>query len=902
MSRGDRVLDLGRVEPGLVGVCADYLRGLRAGLVEDVLRGADGRAVCTKHARGLDGLLSALWCAATASARARAIAPRGAMTLVAVGGYGRRLVPVHGDVDLLVLADDPAEPAAHAIAEAVLYPLWDLGVPVGHAVRSVDETIALARHETRTATTLLDARRVAGDPSPFERLEREGRESLMLASPDVFLEALRVETAARHERYGDSIYLLEPEVKLGRGGLRDIDVIGWVLGARWGARVLEHAVQSGALLAREAHQLDAAHRMLLGVRNELHVRAGRRQDRLTFADQEEIARRRGFADETVLGVERFMQQYYRHARTVTQLLERVFDRARQPVRRLPPSRRDLGDGTWWFDGQLALESRARLLEQPVVALRLYRRCLELDAAPYPHARDLVAEAASDPDWCARLRADPEAAAHWLALLTHAPPAPVRRGSILAELHEVGLLLAMLPEFEPVTGRVQHDVYHVYTVDVHSVATVDRLRALVRGEMRAQLPLATRLAVEAGRRPALFLGLLLHDVGKAHGKDHSRRGAEMAGPIARRLGLDPGEADHVAWLVAEHLSLYHWATRRDLADPETRADLARRVGSLERLRDLYLLTVCDLGTTNPGALNAWKSSLLDDAYLALHDEIEAGGGEPATDRVRARRAQIETRLLEEPAARDFVRTMPDRYVLAHDPDAILRHARTVAARARGAVELALAPGPSVDVAELLLCADDRPGLLADVAAVLAAHRLSVVSAEVHTRPRPEGGAEAVDVFLVRREHAESPPLDAHRFERLRRDLGEVLEGRKDALALLSSLPRPPSWSRRRIPSVPTEVHVDNAASRHHTVVEVFTRDRIGLLHVIARTLAAQGVSIALSRIATEGARATDVFYVTNRDGAKIDDPQRLSRLAVVLREALERFHAESEARPASAEQA
>ncbi len=889
-------IDLGRLAPGLGSTCGEYLECYRRSLEEAVRLGEGGVAVARKYAKSLDGLLGALYCASDAAARGRGFAPAGRVALVAVGGYGRELVALHSDVDVLFLCDDPADPHVRSLAEGVLYPLWDLGLSIGHAVRGVDETLKLARDDIRTATTLLDLRRVAGDASIVDDLVGAGRRQVFVPALNDFLDALERDTAERHERYGGSLFLLEPEVKLGRGGLRDLDVAEWAARARWGCKTREDYVRTGALLSREADELDNAREMLWRVRNLLHLRAGRRQDRLTFADQEEIAEELGFVDGVTLAVEQFMQAYYRHARVVAQTAERMLARARQK----PPKRRaaseDLGDGTIVFDGHVTFESSERLAEDPALAFRLYRQVCRRNLPPYPYARDAIARTAIDPAWRQKLTESEEAVTLFLWLLTYAAKPPVRRGSILGELHEVGLVLATIPEFEPVTGRVQHDVYHVYTVDVHSVAAVDHLRSLARGDLKAQLPLPCRLAAEQPRPIPLYLALLLHDIGKAYGKDHSRKGAVMARGIAERLGLSPVDVEHVVWLVQEHLSLYLWATRRDTSDPDTVAELARLAGTYERLRDLYLLTVSDLSTTNPNAMTSWKARMLEDLYLGVAAVLE--GNAPGTVQTRATEIRDEVRVgfVGDKGHREleaFVRDMPDRYLLANPVDVIRYHAR--AARDRGGrnVHVALAPGPSEDVSEIIVVTDDRPGLLADVSAVLAANRLSVVTAQIHTRPRASQPEEAFDVFHVRREGRETDPVDDRLLARIQRDLTQLLSGEVTAEALLGRVQRVPSWAQRRTPDVRTEVIVDNAVSRKLTVVDVFTRDRIGLLHVIAKTLHEQGLSIALSKISTEGEKAADVFYVQLPGGGKLRDPERLEALPRALRQALERFHAEQD---------
>jgi [protein-PII] uridylyltransferase len=902
-----RNIDLGQFAPGLAAVCDEYLVQYRGRLEKAARGGEGGVGIARQLSRSLDGLLGALHCAADAASRARHATPAGRVALAAVGGWGRGVVGLRSDLDVLFLCDDPHDPHVASLAEGVLYPLWDLGVSIGHAVRGVEETVELARTDLRTATTLLDARPVAGARGLVDALHKAGRRALFDPAIEPFLDALARDTEERHERFGGSLYLLEPEVKLGRGGLRDLDVARWAARARWGAASPEELVRLGAVHAREQRALELAEEFLWRVRNLLHARAGRRQDRLTFEDQSEIAIALGFTDGVTPGVEQFMQAYYRHARVVAQTAERMLARARPEKRRESrESAVDAGGGVSLWGGHVTLADSEQLQADPSLALRFYAEVARRDLPPYAYARDAIARAASDADWRRRLRASERAPDLFLRLLAHIGDAAVRRGSLLGELHEVGLLLAMIPEFEPVTGRVQQDLYHVYTVDVHSVAAVDRLRALTRGEFAQELPLACRCAAEMPRPVPLFLAVLLHDIGKGHGKDHSKRGAQMARAIGPRLGLPPLDVDHVVWLVQEHLSLYHWAMRRDTSDPETIGEIVRLVGSLDRLRDLYLLTVADLSTTNPQAMTSWKARMLDDLYVAVAQALE--GGVPASSYERADevRADLRIRLLgleganarripdEERAARErFIDEMPARYVLANPAEAAVAHARIAAERGDKRVHVAVRGGGPDTLVELVVVTDDRPGLLADLTAALTASRLAVSSAQIYTRPRPGRSDEAFDVFQVRRVVRGADPSDRGWVPKLERDIAALVAGEVTAEALLAARPRPPAWAGRKGPELPTEVRVDNGVDQRFTVVDVFTRDRVGLLHAIARSFHEQGLTIVLSKINTEGLRVADVFYVEERGGGKVKNPSKIAALPLILRETIARLDAEAE---------
>jgi [protein-PII] uridylyltransferase len=414
------------------------------------------------------------------------------------------------------------------------------------------------------------------------------------------------------------------------------------------------------------------------------------------------------------------------------------------------------------------------------------------------------------------------------------------------------------------------VYHVYTVDVHSVAAVDRLHQIARGELSEVYALATRLLIDAERRDLICLATLLHDVGKGRGRDHSAVGAELTVTIARRIGLSRDEAQDVAWLVREHLALYHVATRRDLGDPATIAQLTERVSDPWRLRALYLLTVADLSTTSPTSMTSWKARMLDELERRGEEALDRAGAPgvaPHADEIR-RRALTLAGPDGAPAVEAFLRGMPARYLVATSPDAVVRHARAAAGGdpAQPLVRLLPLEGASADdLAEVLVVALDRPGLLARLAAMLYVNRLDVQSAQVFSRST-ERGYEAVDVFTVRRLDADRGGLE-RLAAKLPRDLAGILaaEGLPDALVAA----RARGGIARPEPPVRTEVRVDDEASDRYTVVEVYGRDRPGFLYAVARAYFELGLSIALSKVNTEGRRVADVFYVTGIDGKKVD---------------------------------
>ena len=899
-----------------------------------------GIALGRGNARFLEQIIGDVCRAAQASTGNRL----GRFALAAVGSFGRGAVALRSDADVRILIAKSSSPlarlaggaakareAATKFAEALLYPLWDAGLSIGHQVMEADEALELAQTDLASATTLLDLRCLAGDASLVGELEGRAAAGVFAEGElGSFVDRLEAEATARHARFGASVYLLEPEVKGGAGGLRDLDGARWAVQARFRVRdeiaggaaqggrlgVWSDLVRLGVLVPREAQEIGEAEEFLWRVRNRLHAHSGRRSDRFTFEEQEVIAAELGYGDERALAAERLMQDYYVHARVVTRARERLLERARPPRRRGKPVEVDLGGGVRLFDGQVTIAGAAELARDPALALRAYAACVRHDAPVLPFAREAIARQATDASWCEALRNSREATQHFVELLCHVAEARTKRGSIAGELSDVGLLLAMIPEFQPVMGRVHHDVYHVYTVDVHSVAALDCLRALCRGELAHEYPLASRLAAEIALPRPLFLATLLHDVGKGYPdssgsrKHHSKSGAELCDVILPRLGLSASETAEARALVLQHLAMYHTATRRDLDDPATVGDFSKLVRGREGLRELYLLTMADITTTSPTAMTTWKARMLDDLYFSSDTYLgraTGGAAEHDFDEERAARIWEEAAVLwvgpdaeakaTKPGKRgslqtaffhEFVGSMPERYLFANTPESIVAHAGVVLDRGDQPVHVALVPSRHADVAELCVVADDRPGLLARIAAAITAARFEVLAAQVYSRPREtEQGTrvEAVDLFWVR-DRSDGVDGIERGLPQLARDLTDVCSGKTDPADLLRSRTGSTSpWRERPSPAVLTDIVVDDRASPRHSVLEVFAKDRPGLLYTLARVFHELGLSIALSKINTEGTKVADVFYVSELDGTKVMPGHRVRAIRDALTSAI-----------------
>jgi [protein-PII] uridylyltransferase len=899
------VVELAPIEPGSLRRALD---ATLAALPAQLRAPGEGGAACHAIARVYDRELAARFTAAAGDA---------ALALVATGGWARRELAPHSDIDLLVLHDDD-EPLARRVTDRLLYPLWDDKLAVGHAVRAPRAAARLARDDLATATALLDARHIAGEHRLTRALVRATLGALAPGgNPNALINALAAEQQARHARFGASLYLLEPNLKQGIGGLRDLSTALWCAQIRWqpprptepprdapGAeRRVGDLVTRGHLTPRQAQVVLGARDFQLRIRALVQLTARRRFDQLTFEIQEAIApelypdasARDGDAQGEVRpavapAVEALMRDYYLHARGVVEVADRLLERARVPARRRPRIA-PVDAGFVTVNGELAIRDPQLFVDRPSELVRLFRVAVGERLAVHGDTRELAAETiARDP---APLARDPVAARLLLDALVD--PRDAAQPSALEVMNQLGVLSAVMPAWAPCVGRVQHDLYHVYTVDQHQLLAVAMQKRLARGELAAEHPTATELWRRVQRPAPLYLATLLHDVGKPLGKGHAEKGAVVATGIARRLGMPEDAAELTAFLVRQHLTMAQLSQRRDLSDPDVIARFAQRVGDAERLIQLYLLTLCDAAMTAPDNLTAWKADLLRD--LMQRTRAAFAGG-TATGAARGSRVAVAAGLTDaaEPVAQaqagerevrvqvaQLVGGGPEvlAIVAAFDPRLFTQLTPRQAARHVRLVGRARAETPSLALevrclpmrghSELAIVTPDAPGVLATIAGALTAHRVDVLGA-VLGHVELAGGRLVADVFYVRDLKRAAIADDDPRWAKLGADLRYLLDGPPDPtrVAALIARRRPRSGMPARItPGVATEIRIHDD-STHATIVEVSTRDRVGVLYAITQTLAELGLDISLAKVATEGEKVADVFYVT-RSGQRITDP-------------------------------
>jgi [protein-PII] uridylyltransferase len=770
-------------------------------------------------------------------------------------------------------------PMVQRATQSLLYTLWDLGLQVGHAVRSLPDCLAMARTDFASRTSMQQARYLIGDRRLFNHFRKVLSENVYRKDFAQFLETTIAERDQRYRKFGGSPYMGEPNVKESAGGLRDLHTALWLSAAKFGVRTLRELRETGVITAREQQAADAALTFLWRVRNELHFVTGHRNDVLTRDLQPQVAKDLGYPDEgESLGVERFMRDYYLHARMLHRVSRRLIARCQETLaQRAAAARRDrqqaLADGLVFLDGRLHLADghTADFAEEPARLLKVFWHAHRLGCELSLELERTVEECLPLID--ERLRRSPVARDLFLDICR----AWGRVGVTLSQMHELGVLGSYLPEFGALTCLVQYDVYHKFSADRHSLLAVEHLEALAPGRS-AESEGAAQVFTEVDRPELLMLGMLLHDIGKARGHGHVAKGIPLIRELTARLALGPEDAAVVEFLVAHHLTMSHVAQRRDIDDPKTVADFAATVGDPQRLRMLYLLTYADMRAVGPGVLTPWQAVVLHELYARTLGRLTGGRAE------RPNRTQVAERLhgllqdeIGRPAVKAHLAMMSERYVTSTSLQRMAEHVRMVQRLEAVPVVTELFHHPDLGFSDLVVVTRDLPGLFALIAGTLAAHRLNIISAQIATR----ADGIAIDTFQVNDPIGEAVTSGAS-WVRVLDALRAVITGDESVEALLA---RRRVDGRVRGPEAPPKIVVDNTLSDECTVVEVKCPDRVGLLYLITRALSALGLDIASARIATEIDQAYDAFYVHDGRGGKLEAPEARERLRQGLEQAL-----------------
>lgn len=809
--------------------------------------------------------------------------------LLALGGYGRRQLNPASDVDLMFLHSAPISRSVHTLIHFLIPLLWDVGFTIGHSVRTLEDCARMAAEDLSSQTAMLEAHLLTGDKALYDRMESILQGGLRRRRGNAYIQAKLQERSARFAKYGDSVYLQEPHVKEGAGGLRDVHSATWIARVRHQARRLEDLEGSGLLTHEELQQLRQALDFVHRIRNELHYLSGRKNDLLLFHLQEPAAAHLGFGDDRAArGVERCMQHYYLQARTIFRLSERVIERCTQVrsskesiMRRMRA--RDLGDGLTEINREIHILPRNRRLfeDDPVRLLKTFWYALQTGYPISSSAQELIREHLYLID--DKFRQSSRALNFFLAILRESKGV----AASLRLMHELGVLGAYIPEFGDLTCLVQYDLYHKYTVDVHTLLALEHLESL--GQDSTSYGEEFRAIVAELKRPEILkLGVLCHDIGKGEGHGHVERGAEMAQRVLTRMGLPEAEVAEVRFLVEHHLDMAHISQRRDLDDEPMLIEFARTVRDIERLKMLYLLTYLDIRAVAPEVWTAWKGTLLWELYIRTHTLLTRGIPEGVDELANATeiRERLSQELREEfspPVVQVHLEQVPVRYLLTVPSAKVAAHLRMVERVTRGEeVAVQWTPYPLVGHSEVTVCAFGRPGRFAQTVGTLTANRMNILGAQIFTRR---------DGLVLRTFHVDDGKgaaiTDDEVWRRFESDLNRVLAGQVDVGQLILSrqqeiLSRP---VRKGGTPLLTRVEFDNFVSETHTVIDVRTHDRLGLLYIISRVLRELELDLRLAKITTEVDQVVDVFYVTEQDGSKVQDEQRMEEIRARLEAAI-----------------
>lgn len=801
------------------------------------------------------------------------------LSVLAVGGYGRNELFPFSDIDLMFLYDG-AKPPAGVLAEYILYGLWDLGMNVGHAVRTTDEALQAAQDDVTICTTLLDARRISGDSRQCEEFQARFRAYVASQSAIEFVERKLAERDARHQRCGDSRYVLEPNVKEGKGGLRDLQTLMWLAQYIYDVHSIEELVSLHLLTQDEFVAFRKSRDFLWRVRMHLHLIAGRPEERLTFDMQRAVAEATGYKDESGhLAVERFMKQYFLVARTVGNLTRSVCAVLEEDKKRKPRialvSRMEQPDlGEFCLDGErLSTREEDSFDKDPAQLIALFQVAHEQGLDIHPRTLQLITRKLWLIDGALRRNNVANQAFMDILLSRKNPEHTLRR------MNDAGVLGRFVPDFGKVIGQMQFDMYHVYTVDEHTLCALGILHQIESGKYQQEMPAISKVFPLIKSRRVLYLSVFAHDIAKGRGGDHSVLGEVVVRKLGRRFGFTAHEVETCAWLVRYHLLMSRTAFKRDTNDPKTIEDFVAMVQSPERLRLLLALTVADIRAVGPKVWNGWKGALLRDLYYRSEAHMGASDAPQRSDEEASLRAELQ-RLLPDWSAAEidaYLEEGNSSFWQACEPAVHASIARLLREKGQTDRPLVMNTRSSdfLSITDVLLCTPDQQGLFSRISGAMALAGANILGAKIFTLKN----GMAVEMFHIQ-DISGQAFNDPEKLARLQEYITRAVKGELDMASEIAA--RRMSYpSRMEAFKVPPRVFIENKVSAHHTVIEVGGRDRVGFLHSVTKAIAELGLTIATAHITTYGERAVDVFYVKDMFGMKILHESRVKRILEVL---------------------
>lgn len=879
----------GELQEGSAAAVCAALNEQRQEIRRRLMNGGSGDEIVAATTEMVDALIVGRYRnAARAGGEAYTAAGFQQCCLVALGGYGRRELAPYSDIDLMVLYRPEAGKIIAEFVKGVLHPLWDAGFQIGHSVRTIQDCIDLGLKDLTVRTSMMEARFLAGSPELFQRFHTRYLRKVAFRGTEKYIECKLDERRREYQKFGETVYLLEPNVKKSKGGLRDLHLLQWIGMARYRTPTIRELSDRGILSPADYRALKDAREFLLRVRAFLHTRAGAAQEILTFEDQVWLAQQFRFTDlQHLLAVEQFMQQYYRHTTGLHAAVARFVARCRvvpfrQRVMRLLPSPRI--ETYFVLNGAvLTVPSDARLtvLQSPMLLLKLFDVARSREATIDPalledihrHADELPADAFRSA----------EVGRMFLAILTG--PGTART---LEAMHRAHLLEKLVPAFARVRGLMQFNHYHKYTVDEHSLLAVAKAESLARDE-----GVLGDVYRDIKRKDVLHLAILLHDLGKGREADHSEIGRGLAEDAAARFEFGEQDTRSLVFLVHRHLLMAHTAFRRDPYDDKVLVPFAREVGTPEVLRKMLVLTAADIAAVGPEVLTKWKESLLIELYYRAMQEVS---GEREAHDVPERLKQVAADVAERPALAGHVkegiswveselRQFPIRYAYGTSPRRIAAHLAAIRRLHTGEVVVDAEYNEQLGTSEYAVIAhnDLVPGIFSKIAGVMAASGLQILDAQILTRT----DGIVVDSFQVMdRDYRGIPPQERSRV--IGEKIAAVLKGWEHVDELMRRGARLTSARMVPLNRQPTEVRIDNETSDRFTIIDVFADDSQGLLYIITNAIFRLGLSVHAARISTRLDQVADVFYVTNQSGHKLEEQAQLDTVRAALLRDIETF--------------
>ena len=803
------------------------------------------------------------------------------LSIISVGGYGRREMAPFSDVDLLFLTPYKMAPWSENVIETVLYLLWDLKLKVGHSSRSIKDCLRLGSDDYTIRTAMLEHRFVCGDINLASQLNEKLWKNLFSGTAKDFISAKLIERENRHEKHGQR-YMVEPNVKEGKGGLRDLQSLYWIAKYVYQTQNISDLVDLNVFRSDEYLQFEQAEEFLWAVRCQMHHLADRAIEQLSFDLQVEVASAMGYHDSRdQRAVEIFMQDYFRHATRVGDLtrifltsLEAVHAKDEPLLERIFKRKPKIDNNYIVIHNRLAIKSEKEFLTNPINLLKLFSEALRTGLLIHPNAMRLVSANLAVVN--SEFRASTEAQQIFLELLLkHGNPERALR-----RMNELGFLAKFIPEFEPIVAMMQFNMYHSYTVDEHTIQCLKTLAQIEKGELVEELPIASSILKDGVNRKVIYIALLLHDIGKGRSDDHSILGAKIAKQVSPRLGLNKQETETVEWLVRYHLLMSDMAQKRDISDPRTVRDFAKAVQSVKRLNLLTVLTVCDVRSVGPDTWNNWKATLIRQLYAETKAILEQGAEAlnrenrmtEAKKALREKLSEWDNKDIKIETGRHY-----PPYWQGFQVDAQFAFAKLLRNLGADEIKIELTPDTDRDATRICFALSDHPGIFSRLAGALALVGANVVDARSYTSK--DGFATAA--FWI--QDGDGSPYNQARFSRLRRMIEKTLSG--EVITREAIKERDKFKKREKAFKVPTSITFDNEGSEIYTIIEVDTRDRPGLLFDLTRTLANMNVYIASAVIATYGEQVVDSFYVKDMFGLKFHSESKQKKLEQNLRQAI-----------------